>query len=72
MTKEQQKFEMEQCEMFFGGGNRNSGQLVETKKGLSGRTYNHEELVNGKMIVHTENGKLLCDPKTLKLNGFID
>ena len=52
--------------------NKNSGRLVETKNGLSGRTYNHEEFVNGKIRVHTEKGKLLCDPKTLTVKGFLD
>lgn len=54
-------------------GNKNAGTLVETKKGLVGRTYNNENLINGKIRVHCTNGsKLLCDPKTLKLKGFID
>ena len=54
-------------------GNRNAGALVETKTGLLGRTYNNENLTNGKVRVHCTNGaKLLCDPKTLTLKGFID
>ena len=52
--------------------NKNSGRLVETKTGLIGRIYSHEELINGKVIVHTEEGNLLCDPTTLKVKGFID
>jgi hypothetical protein len=72
MTDEQMKWEFEQAEMFFGGGNKNAGQLVETKTGLVGRTYNHEDLINGKIRVYTDKGKLLCDPTTLKLKGFID
>ena len=53
-------------------GNKNAGRIVETKTGLIGRTYNHEEMVNRKVIVHTEKGKLLCSPDTLKMKGFID
>ena len=53
-------------------GNKNAGKLVVTKTGLIGRTYNHEGLVNGKVCVHTEKGKLLCTAETLKLKGFID
>jgi hypothetical protein len=51
---------------------KRAGQLVETKSGLVGRTYNHEALVNGKVKVYTSKGNLLCDPSTLKLKGFID
>lgn len=71
MTKEQEQFEAEQMEAFFGGGNKNAGYLVETKTGLTGRTY-HEPLVNGKVRVYTSKGKLLCDPDSLKMKGFID
>ena len=53
-------------------GNKNAGKIVVTKTGLIGRTYNHEGLINQKVIVHTEKGKLLCDPITLKLKGFVD
>lgn len=72
ITEEQMKWEFEQVEKFFGGGNKNSGKLVETKTGLVGRTYNHENLINGKIRVYTDKGKLLCNPTTLKLKGFID
>ena len=54
-------------------GNRNAGKLVETKNGVVGRTYNNENLVNGKVMVHcTDGNKLLCNPNTLTLKGFID
>lgn len=52
--------------------NKNAGRIVETKSGLVGRTYNIEEPINGKLIVHTEKGKLLCSPETLTLKGFVD
>lgn len=57
----------------FEQGNRNAGKLVETKTGRLGRTYNNENLINGKVAVHcTDGSKLLCDPNTLILKGFID
>ena len=72
MTKEQMEWEFEQAERLFGDGNENAGQIVETKTGLFGRTYNDENLINGKVRVYTSKGKMLCDPTTLKLKGFID
>ena len=53
-------------------GNENAGALVTNSKGLQGRTYSHENYINGKIVVHNETGKLLCRPETLKLNGYID
>lgn len=54
----------------------NSGYLVTTKTGLVGRTYHKDALINGKQPVYVEkDGKLLrmlCDPDSLILNGFID
>jgi hypothetical protein len=60
--------------------NKNSGRLVETNSGIRGRTYNHEKFVNNKVIVHVEievddsdkPNKMLCDPTTLKIIGYID
>jgi hypothetical protein len=72
MTEEQMEFEVQQMEAFFGDGNKNAGHIVETKSGLTGRTYNHECLINGKVRVYTDKGKLLCTPNTLKIKGFID
>jgi hypothetical protein len=51
---------------------------VKTSTGQTGRTYNDEEPVNGKVVVHLLQGfkplnkKLLCDPSTLQVTGFID
>lgn len=53
------------------GGSR-CGYLVTTKSGIRGRTYHDEVAINGKIIVHTANGKLLCDPTTITRNGYID
>jgi hypothetical protein len=54
----------------------NSGYLVTTKKGHIGRTYHKDDLIGGKQPVYTEiDGKqvrLLCDPETLTINGYID
>lgn len=53
-----------------------AGYLVETKTGKKGRTYHREGYVNNKAVVHIEeNGKtlkMLCDPDSLKITGFID
>lgn len=55
---------------------KTNGFLVTTKKGLKGRTYHDDDLIGGKQPVYTEiDGKkvrLLCDPNTLTINGFID
>jgi len=55
---------------------KDSGYQVKTKSGKEGRTYHREGLVNKKMVVHVEiNGKvvkMLCDPKTIEIIGFIN
>jgi hypothetical protein len=55
---------------------KDSGCLVETKSGKIGRTYHREGLVNKKMVVHIEEDgktiKMLCDPKTIKITGYVD
>ena len=53
---------------------KNSGYLVETKTGKKGRTFHREGHVNKKMVVHLEDEDklLLCDPKTIKIIGYID
>jgi len=53
---------------------KDSGYIIETKTGKQGRTYHREGLINKKIIVHIEGEKipLLCDPKTIKIIGFID
>ena len=54
----------------------NSGYIVETKTGKKGRTYHRNNFVNKKTIVYMEvDGKeikMLCDPKSLKIIGYID
>jgi hypothetical protein len=53
---------------------KDAGYLVETKKGKKGRTYHREGLINKKTVVHIEGEKLpmLCDPKNIKIIGYID
>ena len=55
---------------------KDSGYLVKTKSGLEGRTYHKESLVNKKMVVHVMvNGKavkMLCDPKSVDVIGYVD
>jgi hypothetical protein len=43
------------------------GFMVETKRGLIGRTYHKDGLINGKMAVHIDDKPMpvLCNPKTL-------
>jgi len=55
---------------------KDSGYLVKTKSGKEGRTYHRDSLVNKKMVVYVEvNGKqvkMLCDPKTIEIIGYVD
>jgi len=55
---------------------KDAGYLVETKSGKKGRTYHRDKLLNGKMVVYAEvdgkEVKLLCDPQTIKIIGFVD
>jgi len=54
---------------------KDSGYLVETKTGKNGRTYHRENLIDKKIIVHViddNNLKILCDPQTIKITGYID
>jgi len=55
---------------------KKNGYLVKTKTGKEGRTFHKEGLVNKKMIVHVEHEgktvKILCDPDTVDIIGFID
>ena len=80
MTPEQEKEEAWFMQRLGPQGNSNAGYLVETKTGLTGRTYHKDEPVKVKGVekvkVYTNvNGKslkMLCDPTTLKHIGFID
>jgi hypothetical protein len=56
-----------------------AGYLVETKDGKKGRTYHSKGTVNDKVPVYLETSPeeysekaILCDPKSLKITGFID
>lgn len=72
-SEEEMKWEFECAQRLVGMPSKNSGNLVITKTGLTGRTYNHEEHINGKVRVYLSNGKkMLCSPQNLKLTGFID
>jgi hypothetical protein len=55
---------------------KDSGYLVKTKSGKEGRTYHREGLVGKKMVVHVDidgkEMKMLCDPKTVEIIGYID
>lgn len=59
------------CQKMANDGN--SGYLVTTKHGVNGSTYHKDKLIDGKQPVYVGNNvKLLCDPETLTINGFID
>lgn len=53
---------------------KNPGYLVETKTGKKGRTYHSKDMINGKVPAYLIDNStpILCDPKTLKIIGFID
>jgi hypothetical protein len=55
---------------------KDAGYLVETKTGKKGRTFHRENLVKGKMVVYVKVDnkeiKMLCDPQTIKIIGFVD
>jgi hypothetical protein len=55
---------------------KDSGYLVETKTGKQGRTYHRDNKVNGKIVVYIvvdeKEVKMLCDPETVKIIGYVD
>lgn len=57
---------------------RRRGYLVKTKTGRTGVAYHDDPLVNGKKPVHVEGKtkgdptKILCDPDTLTITGYVD
>lgn len=64
---------------------KRKGFIVETKTGLKGMVYYDEPHGNGKIVViinknilndearkRTDSHKMLCDPKTLKIIGYVD
>lgn len=51
---------------------KEKGYLVKTKYG-TGRTKHSDQPIQGKLPVYLDNGqKVMCDPKNIKLTGFID
>ena len=58
---------------------RHTGKLVRTKTGKIGYTKKTDGLINGKQPVYLSQKDLeerkmamLCDPKTLKIEGYYD
>lgn len=55
---------------------KNAGYIVKTKTEKIGRTYHRDGLINKKMIVYinVDNKivKMLCDPKSTPITGFIN
>lgn len=64
-------WDIEYCRR-MAGDYGNSGYMVKTKNGLTGRIKHSDELVNGKQPVYTDKGHLLCNPAPLTVIGFID
>ena len=49
------------------------GKIVKTKTGHVGRTRNGDKPVNGKVVVHLDDGKkILCNAKDLIMKGYWD
>lgn len=54
------------------------GYIVKTKTGRQGITYHDDPLINGKKPVHVtayckaDPTKILCDPTTLTVTGYVD
>jgi len=46
------------------------GKIVKTKSGLIGVTQG--QVINGKIVVHVGDKKLLCNVKDLEFLGFQD
>lgn len=55
---------------------KNAGYIVKTKTKKIGRTYHRDGLINKKMVVYIEVDnkivKMLCNPKSISITGFID
>ena len=55
---------------------KDSGYLVKTKTGKEGRTYHRDNKVNGKVVVYVmvdgKEVKMLCDPETIEIIGYVD
>ena len=71
MSEELTEWDVEQLKRLC-EPNKTAGRIVLTKSEIIGRTFNHEEPINGKIIVHVPGGKLLCRPETLTLKGYVD
>lgn len=58
---------------------RTPGYIVETRDGKKGRTFHNKGLIQQKVPVYLDEkasdlnqNAILCDPKSLKIIGFID
>ncbi len=53
---------------------KNTGYLVETKTGKTGKIYHKEKFINDKVIVHVDKYEkpILCEPESIKIVGYFD
>lgn len=48
-----------------------SGKIVQTIKGTKGQTEDKEKTINGKLVIHTDDGKkIICHPDNIKVIGY--
>ena len=63
---------MKEYKRYTGVYSSNSGYFVRSKKGVKGRTYHKDKMIDGRVMVYTEECNLLCNPENLIIIGFID
>lgn len=53
---------------------KNTGYLVETKNGQTGKVFHKEKFIKNKIVVHIDKyeNPILCEPETLKIVGYFD
>ena len=53
---------------------KNTGYVVKTKSGKTGKIFHNEKFINDKIIVHVDNYEkpVLCDPNTIEIVGYFD
>lgn len=52
---------------------RNKGRFVTTEAGATGRVYNCDPEVRGKLLVYLDGGaRIMCHPRKLTITGYFD
>lgn len=58
---------------YGGRSSKRPGYRIETSVGKKGRTYHSDKPVDGRILVYMDSGeKIILDPKSFKIIGFID